>query len=70
MRSTAVALVPKCSARVRVLAEFAPASHPPIRYPLAVLAGSTNPEAEPFARYLASDEGRSIFARFGFGTVQ
>jgi molybdate transport system substrate-binding protein len=54
------------SAKVRVVATFPAASHPPIRYPMAVLAGSTNPQAESFAKFLASAKGRAIFARYGF----
>jgi molybdate transport system substrate-binding protein len=55
------------SARVRIVAGFPPASHPPIRYPMAVLAASTNPQAASFAQFLASPRGKAIFARYGFG---
>ena len=55
------------SDKVRVLAVFPADSHPPIRYPVAVLAASSNPQAEPFERFLASSQGQAIFARFGFG---
>jgi molybdate transport system substrate-binding protein len=51
---------------VRVAGLFPPASHPPILYPIARLARSTNPEAEGFRRFLLSPRGRAIFARFGF----
>ncbi len=57
------------SKSVRVLATFSADSHPPIRYPVAILAGSTNPQAGPFEAFLESPKGRAIFARFGFGTA-
>jgi molybdate transport system substrate-binding protein len=54
------------SHQVRVVDTFAPALHPRITYPLAVLRASTNPEAESFRRFLLSREGKAIFARRGF----
>lgn len=54
------------SEKVTVLASFDPATHDPIRYPMAVLAASSHPEAEEFVQYLASAEGRAILARHGF----
>ncbi len=56
----------RASAGVRVAGLFPAASHPPIRYPLARLKASTNPEAEGFRRFLLSREGRGIFVRYGF----
>lgn len=53
---------------VRVVGVFPGSSHPPITYPLAVLAGSSNPGTARFRAFLLSDAGRAIFARFGFGT--
>ena len=53
---------------VTVVGVFPGTSHPPITYPLAVLAGSTNPAAGPFRAFLLSSAGRAIFARYGFGT--
>lgn len=53
---------------VVVAGVFPAASHPPITYPLAVLAGSTNPGAARFRAFLLSPRGKAIFARFGFGT--
>jgi molybdate transport system substrate-binding protein len=58
----------RASAAVRIVATFPASSHPPIVYPLARLTASRNPEAEGFRRFLLSDAGRAIFARFGFGT--
>jgi len=53
---------------VRVVGHFPVGSHAPISYPVALLAGSTNPEAEGFRRYLLSAQGKALFRRFGFGT--
>ncbi|MAF28167.1 MAG: molybdate ABC transporter substrate-binding protein [Croceicoccus sp.] len=52
---------------VRIAGTFPPGSHSPIRYPVALLKGGTNAEAEAFQRFLLSDEGAAIFARHGFG---
>lgn len=57
----------KASTKVRVAGVFPRTSHPPILYPIARLARSTNPEAAGFRRFLLSSRGRMIFARFGFG---
>lgn len=54
------------AASVRVVAVFPRNSHPPIIYPVARLARSTNAEAEAFRRYLLSQEAQRIFRRFGF----
>lgn len=56
------------SPRVRIAGVFPAASHPPIRYPLARLKGSTNPDAEAFRRFLLGPEARAILARHGFAT--
>ena len=52
---------------VEVIETFPESSHPPIRYPAAVLAGSTHPDTAAFLRFLSSDKARRIFARHGFG---
>lgn len=56
----------KASAKVRVVGVFPEASHPPIRYPAALVKTSANPEAAAFLGFLASREARAIFARYGF----
>lgn len=56
----------RASHGVRVAGVFPASSHPPIRYPVAALRSSRNPEAEGFRRFLISARGRAIFARFGF----
>lgn len=52
---------------VRVVGTFPASSHVPIRYPLAALATSRNPEGDAFRRFLVSAQGKAIFRRFGFG---
>jgi molybdate transport system substrate-binding protein len=52
---------------VEVLETFPESSHPPIRYPAAVLAGSKHPDAAAFLAFLRSAEARRIFAEHGFG---
>lgn len=56
----------QASTKVRVVGVFPAASHPPIRYPIALLTSATSPDAEPFRRFLLSPAGRAIFARYGF----
>jgi molybdate transport system substrate-binding protein len=58
------------SAKVRVVASFPESSHPPIRYPVAILAASTNAQASSFEDFLLSPQGQAIFARYGFGRVK
>lgn len=58
----------RASRKVRVVGTFAADTHPPITYPLALLRRSTNREAERFRAFLLSREGKTIFARRGFGT--
>lgn len=54
--------------RVRIVGTFPAGSHAPIVYPVARIKGATSADAEPFRRFLLSDEGKAIFRRFGFGT--
>jgi molybdate transport system substrate-binding protein len=56
----------KASTKVRVAGAFPADSHPSIVYPVARLAGSTNPAAEGFRRFLLSRAGKAIFRRYGF----
>lgn len=51
---------------VRVVGTFPASSHPPIRYPVAVLKASRHPDAAGFRAFLLSREGRAIFTRHGF----
>jgi molybdate transport system substrate-binding protein len=54
------------SRAVRIAGIFPASSHPPIRYPVARLTGSTSADAEPFRRFLLGREGRAILLRHGF----
>lgn len=56
----------QASARVRVVARFVQGLHPPIRYPMAVLARSANRDSEGFAAFLASADGQAILQHRGF----
>ena len=56
----------RASRQVRVVAAFPPGSHPPIRYPIAVMTDSAAPDARGYYDFLLSAEGRAIFARHGF----
>lgn len=51
---------------VRVVATFPEGSHPPIIYPMAVLAGAANANADAFAAFLAGAQARAVFERLGF----
>lgn len=53
--------------RVSVIAEFDASSHPPIVYPMAVVAGGNRAAAQGFAGFLDQPSSRGIFARHGFG---
>ncbi|MDF1716155.1 MAG: molybdate ABC transporter substrate-binding protein [Antarcticimicrobium sp.] len=53
--------------KVRVLDLFPEDSHPPIRYPAAILAEGDGPAARAALRYLRGDVARAIFLRNGFG---
>jgi len=58
----------KADKGVRIVGVFPAISHPPITYPVAVLAGSRNAGAERFRAFLLSDAGKAIFGRYSFGT--
>ena len=54
------------SDKVRVVGTFAESSHPPIVYPVAVVAGKRSPAADRFMALLQSPEARAIFQKYGF----
>lgn len=56
----------RATTKVKVVARLPDSSHQPISYPLALTASSRNPEALAFRQFLLSNEGRSIFRRYGF----
>jgi molybdate transport system substrate-binding protein len=49
---------------VDIVMTFPDDSHPPIRYPVAILAKSTNPDAAKFVDYLKSPPSTQVFERF------
>jgi len=51
---------------VKVIATFPPDTHPPIIYPMALVASSTNPDAEAFATNLRSPSAARLFEKQGF----
>lgn len=52
--------------KVKVVATFPADSLPPIVYPVALLASSTNPDAGDFLTYLESDAAKPAFIKQGF----
>lgn len=56
----------RASSRVRVVAVFPEDAHPPIVYPVAVIAASAHPEAEALRRFLLSPPAQAVLARHGF----
>ena len=54
---------------VDIVLTFPDDSHPPIRYPVAILAKSTNPDAAVFLDMLKSSAATALFKRFGYVTL-
>lgn len=54
---------------VRIVALFPESSHPRIVYPAAVTAGSKNPSAAAYVRFLAGPAASAIFRKYGFKTL-
>ncbi len=53
-------------AGVKIVATFPEDTHPPIIYPIAILASSTNPAAATYLAYLTSPAARPFLAAQGF----
>jgi molybdate transport system substrate-binding protein len=51
---------------IDIVATFPDDSHPPIRYPLAILAKSANPDAVRFRDYLKSPPATETFEHLGY----
>jgi molybdate transport system substrate-binding protein len=51
---------------VRVVDDFPQNSYPPIVYPIAIMAGSKQPEAAALVELLESATAAEVFERFGF----
>lgn len=54
------------SARVRIVDTFPADSHPPITYPLAIVAGRRTPATVALYAYLQGTEAQAIFRAHGF----
>lgn len=59
----------KADPKVKVVGVFPAASHPPIVYPGAVLAGSRNNTAGSFLGFLQGPEASAVFRKYGFGVL-
>jgi molybdate transport system substrate-binding protein len=55
---------------VKIVATFPGDTHPPIIYPIALLAGSKNPDASGYLQYLESAKARPLFEKQGFTVLQ
>jgi molybdate transport system substrate-binding protein len=55
---------------VQILGSFPDNTHPPIIYPIAVVATSTNSGAPGYVAFLKSPTARSIFEKQGFSILQ
>ena len=51
---------------VKIVAAFPADTHPPIVYPMALIAGSQNPDAATLALYLRGGASRALFEAQGF----
>ena len=57
------------SRKVRIVASFPPASHPPIVYPMALIAGHDDAPAREFVDFLVGPQAREIFLSAGFTLI-
>lgn len=55
---------------VKVLGTFPESSHPPIVYPIAMIAGSTSADAKAFYDYLSSPAAAAMFEREAFEVLR
>jgi molybdate transport system substrate-binding protein len=51
---------------VKIIGEFPPDTHPPIIYPVAVVAGSSDPAVAPYLDYLQGPTAKAAFEKQGF----
>ena len=56
--------------KVEVAGVFPETSHPPIIYPVAIIAASKNAAAPGYLDFLASEAASAIFARHGFTSLR
>jgi len=55
---------------VKIVGVFPESTHPPIIYPIAAVAASTNPGDASYIAYLKSPAARSIFEKQGFAVLE
>jgi len=55
---------------VKIVGVFPESTHPPIIYPIAAVAASTNPNDGGYIAYLKSPAARSIFEKQGFAVLE
>lgn len=55
---------------VKVVGVFPDGTHPAIVYPMAILASSTNPDAQAFADYLKTPAAKPFFEKQGFTVLK
>lgn len=60
----------KADPGVSVVGVFAQDSHPPIVYPIALTAASTNPHAKDFLAYIRSPAAAAVFEAQGFTVLK
>jgi molybdate transport system substrate-binding protein len=54
---------------VKIAGVFPPNTYPPIIYPIALTAGTKNPDAAKFLAYLHSDAAKPFFTKQGFSIL-
>jgi molybdate transport system substrate-binding protein len=57
------------SQKVRIVATFPEATHPPIVYPLALIAGHDDEAARAFFAYLQGPQAANVFLSAGFSVI-
>ena len=57
------------SRKVRIVATFPEATHPPIVYPLALIAGHDDEAARAFFAYLQEPQAANVFLSAGFSVI-
>jgi molybdate transport system substrate-binding protein len=57
------------SDKVKIAGEFPEDSHPPIVYPIAIVAEHNDDAAKAFYSYLTGDEARAVFEKYGFSIL-
>ncbi len=60
----------KSDPSVKVVDTFPEDSHPPVVYPVALTASSTNPEAKAFLAFLSSPDAAKVFEDEGFTVLK